>query len=155
MTNVVQKGFGFSSRNENGGDAFAVAGPVSGLSFKASQDDRPLWVGLTTDLTDERDFAGGRFIHFTGQGGIDINGAAKGMIYTTQDLFRLELKGQELIIFKNGARIHGYDLGGATSLSGWYAMMWRLDLHFACFFALGFLSRTRTILSLGWRGLLS
>lgn len=146
MTNVVRKGLAFGSDNQKGGDAFAVAGPVSGISFKAGQDDRPVWVGLTTDPTDERDFPGGRFIHLTGRGAIDIEGAAGGMIYTTEDHFRLELKGQELIIFKNGARIHGYDLGGATSLSGWYAMMWPLDLHFAWFLALGFPPLTRTIL---------
>eukprot|EP00913_Durusdinium_trenchii_P021020 g19753.t1 len=107
MTNIVQKGDTFIAANQNGGDAFAVAGPVSSLAFKPGQDDRSVWVGLTTDPTDEKDFENG-----------------SEMTYTTEDYLRLELKGSDLIISKNGAPIHIYDLGSSTSLHGWYAMIW-------------------------------
>eukprot|EP00438_Fugacium_kawagutii_P003050 Skav229453 [mRNA] locus=scaffold397:288233:292237:+ [translate_table: standard] len=35
-------------------------------------DDLPLWVGLTTDPTDDRDFKSGKFIHLTGSGSVAI-----------------------------------------------------------------------------------
>lgn len=124
MTNIVQKGDTFIAANQNGGDAFAVAGPVSSLAFKPGQDDRSVWVGLTTDPTDEKDFENGRFVLLTAHGSILIDGAKSEMTYTTEDYLRLELKGSDLIISKNGAPIHIYDLGSSTSLHGWYAMIW-------------------------------
>eukprot|EP00439_Symbiodinium_sp_Y106_P000855 s231_g1.t1 len=132
-TNVLQTGDTFAAANQElardfwglgGGASFAVAGPVASVSFKPGQDDRPVWVGLTTDPTDERDYQDGKYIHLTPKGSIAIDGALPSMTYTTEDYFRLELKGKQLIIFKSGAAIHTYDLGSSTSLHGWYALIW-------------------------------
>ena len=37
------------------------------------QDDQPLWVGLTTDPTDERDFPNGKFIQLTAGSSVAID----------------------------------------------------------------------------------
>lgn len=42
--------------------------------------------------------------------------------------------GSDLIISKNGAPIHIYDLGSSTSLHGWYAMIWQLSKTVCCWF---------------------
>lgn len=124
LTNVKQKGHTFTADNEEGGNAFAVAGPVSGIAFMPGQDDRPLWVGLTTDPTDERDFKNGKFIQLTASGSVAIEGAFEGLTYTREDYFRLELKGGEVIIYKNGASLHSFKLDSSGSLNGWYTMIW-------------------------------
>ncbi|CAE7386893.1 Pcsk5 [Symbiodinium natans] len=70
------------------------------------------------------DYQDGKYIHLTSKGTINIDGAQASMTYTPEDYIRLELKGKELIIFKNGAAIHAYDLGSSTSLHGWFALIW-------------------------------
>lgn len=47
------------------------------------QDDQPLWVGLTTDPTDERDFPNGKFIQLTAGSSVAIDA----QLATAEDLF--------------------------------------------------------------------
>lgn len=53
--------------------SYVPTGPGTAKFYRVMfQDDRPLWVGLTTDPTDERDFKNGKFIQLTASGSVAI-----------------------------------------------------------------------------------
>jgi hypothetical protein len=53
--------------------SYVPTGPGTAKFYRVMfQDDRPLWVGLTTDPTDERDFKNGKFNQLTASGSVAI-----------------------------------------------------------------------------------